>query len=83
MAEKKKTDKKEKAVVKKTVNTKANVGIKPQKLAEDKYPASEIAKNLNVSDFAFLVMKQEMGINDSTFLTISEFQTKYNRIVGR
>lgn len=83
MAEKKKTDKKEKAVVKKAINTKAKVGIKPQKLAEDKYPASEIARNLNVPDFAFLVMKQEMGISDSTFLTISEFQAKYNKIVGR
>ena len=83
MAEKKKTDKKEKAVVKKAINTKANIGVKPQKIAEDKYPASEIATNLNVPDFAFLVMKQEMGINDNTFLTISEFQAKYNRIVGR
>ena len=82
IAEKKKIDKKEKVAVKKTVS-KANVGVKPQKLAAEKYPASEIAKNLNIPDFAFLVMKQETGIQDSTFLSISEFQNKYKMVVGR
>ena len=83
MAEKKKINKKEKVVVKQATAPKANAGVKPQKLAEDKYPAIEIAHNLGVPDFAFLVMKQETGIQDNTFLSIADFQNKYKMVVGR
>lgn len=85
---KKEADKKEKIVAKKAikpkaVKPKANNSVKRESLAEEKYLACEIAKNLEIPGFAFLVMKQESDINDNSFLTISEFQEIYNKIVGR
>lgn len=81
----KKTSKKEKpAVVKKTAKPKINTpAIKKEVLVEDKYPAAEIAKNLSISDFAFLIIKRQSGINDGTFLTIAEFRELYKNIIGR
>ena len=80
MAEKKKTDKKEKPIVKKVISPKANVGTVPKKLAEEKYPAYKIAENLHISEFSFYIIKQETGITDNSFLTISEFQKIYDEI---
>lgn len=85
----KKADKKEKTVAKKEVNKSKNikpkttVSNKIESLEEDKYFACEIADNLGIPGFAFHVMKQEAGISDNSFLTISEFQKIYNKIVGR
>lgn len=84
----KKTDKKEKNVTKKTIkskvdNTPANDTHKIESIAEEKYFACDIAKNLGIPGFAFLVMKQEAKIDDNSFLTISEFQKIYNQVVGR
>ena len=79
----KKANKKEKTVVKKTVKSKTNTSTKKEVLVEDKYPASDIAKLLSVSDFAFLIIKRKANINDSTFLTIKEFKKLYKEIIGR
>lgn len=84
----KKADKKEKEIAKKVIKPKAikpkaNPSVKREALAENQYLASEIAKNLGIPGFAFLVMKQEAGISDNSFLTISEFQKIYNKTVGR
>ena len=84
----KKDNKKEKATTKKAVAPKAvkpksKPSVKIEALDEEKYLACEIAKNLGVPGFAFLAMKQETGIQDNSFLTISDFRKKYNKIVGR
>ena len=79
----KKANKKEKVVVKKAAKPKSNTSVKKEVLVDDKYPASGIAKNLNVSDFEFLIIKRKANINDSTFLTIKEFRELYKEIIGR
>ena len=80
----KKTSKKEKTVVKKAAaKPKINTSVKKEVLVEEKYPAIEIAKSLSISDFAFLIIKRQSGINDGTFLTIAEFRELYKKIIGR
>lgn len=80
----KKTSKKEKPAVKKAAKPKINTPtIKKEVLVEDRYSAAEIAKNLSVSDFAFLIIKRQSGINDGTLLTIAEFRELYKKIIGR
>lgn len=87
MTDKKQTDKKNKTEAKpakvKTVKPKANAPVKREALEEDKFLACDIAENLNIPGFTFLVMKQEANIDDNSFLTISEFQRIHDRIVGR
>lgn len=84
----KKSDKKEKNVTKKDTKSKTKVSQvndnhKLESISENKYFACDIAKNLEIPGFAFLVMKQEANIDDNSFLTISEFQKIYNDVVGR
>lgn len=87
MTDKKQTDKKIKTEAKpakaKVVKPKVNAPVKREALEEEKFLACEIAKNLNVPGFTFLIMKQEAGISDNSFLTISEFQKIHDRTVGR
>lgn len=79
-------EKKDKKETKKVINKKVTLPPKTQVktlVKEDVYPAAEIAKSLSVSDFAFLMIKREAGINDGTFLTITEFRKLYKKIIGR
>ena len=79
----KKANKKEKVVVKKAAKPKSNASVKKEVLVDDKYPASDIAKTLSVSDFELLIIKRKANINDNTFLTIEEFKKLYKEIIGR
>ena len=74
MAEKKKSIKK--------IKTASVPKIEPEVVIKEKtYPVIEIAQMLNVSSFNLFVIKQETGISDGSFLTISEFSDMYNKII--
>ena len=77
----KKDDKKAKTAVK-TVAPKVKAAPKSVATAfeEPKYPAAQIAQSLNISDFVFFAMKKAEGIDDGSFLTISQFQRIQNKI---
>lgn len=80
------TEKKEKEAKKTTAKKKVVVPpkTKAKTLAKEKvYPASEIAKLLGISQFAFHVMKKEAGITDGSLLTIAEFRILQEQIIGR
>ena len=67
MAENKKNEKKVKTVP-------SPVKKQPQAVArEKKYRAIELAKIYNVSDFQFLALKRAEDINESSFITMTEF----------
>lgn len=76
MAEKKKEFKKT-AAKKVQSNTRASAPV----IQESVYPAIDIANNFGLSDFAFYMIKEAKGINDSTLLTMREFRNYYKEIV--
>lgn len=53
------------------------------KVVEPQQPAIMIAQLLNISSFDFFRVKQEAGLTDGSFLTISEFKNIYNKIIKR
>ena len=76
MTDKKKTVKSKK--VKNTSSPKIEPKIIPK---EDVYPVIEIAQMLDISSFELFRLKQEAGIHESSFLTISQFTEIYNKII--
>ena len=74
---------------KKNIKTEKKIKIAPSQpeptilVKEDAYPAIEIAEMLNVSSFDFFRLKQDAGINENSFLTVSEFTDIYNKIIKR
>lgn len=48
---------------------------------EDVYPAIQIAEIFGVSSFDFFMMKNAQDLNDSTLLTMTEFQKLYQKTI--
>lgn len=48
---------------------------------EKKNFAKDIARNFNVSDFDFLIIKRQNRIEDTTPLTVSEFKKMYQKLL--
>lgn len=80
MTEKKKTTKKTTTRVTATPKVQAPVIAKK----EEVYPAIDVAHIIGMSDFDFLIIKRQKGINDGTLLSITQMQEYYDEsIEGR
>ena len=55
---------------------------KPQKIVkeEPKFFAETLAKNFNVSQFDFLIIKRQNKIDDTTAITVSDFRKMYQKV---
>lgn len=50
---------------------------------EPSFFAKDLAKQMNIDSFDFLLMKREMGLEDNSIITVSEMQKIYNEIMSR
>lgn len=76
------TDKKKTVKSKKVKNTSSSPKVESEiLLKEDVYPVIEIAQMLDVSSFDLFRLKQEAGVHEGSFLTISQFTEIYNKII--
>lgn len=54
---------------------------KKAKATERKAFAKDVAVNFKVSDFDFLIIKRQNGIEDTTPVTVAEFKKMYQKLL--
>jgi hypothetical protein len=69
--------------IKKTTATKKVVKKEPVKPKEQQFFAKDLAANMGIDSFDFLLIKREANIEDDTGITQSEMQKLYNKIIRR
>ena len=56
---------------------------KAQKPAEPQYFAKDLAKNMGIESFDFLLIKRAGNFEDDSLITVSKMQELYNKVIRR
>ncbi|MBR3208664.1 MAG: hypothetical protein IKF82_00190 [Bacilli bacterium] len=56
---------------------------KEKEFFEPSFFAKDLADQMGIDSFDFLLMKREMGLEDNSIITVAEMQKMYNTITRR